>query len=117
MNDHTRASFTTYTIGFGLSVLLTTIAFWLVMGNVLTGNALYASLLGLAVIQLYVQLHFFIHLGHETKPRWNLLAFLFMVLVVLIIVIGSIWIMNSLNYNMMPEEMEAYMRAQIDKGF
>lgn len=116
MKEH-RASFATYRVGFILSLVLTFVAFWLVMGTNLSGHTLIGTLMILAVAQLYVQLHFFIHLGQETKPRWNLLAFLFMLLVVLIIVVGSLWIMDNLNYNMMPHDMDSYMRAQAEKGF
>jgi hypothetical protein len=36
-----------------------------------------------------------------------------------VIVAGSLWIMNNLNYNMMmtPEQMDAYMSKQREKGF
>ena len=41
----------------------------------------------------------FLHLGQEDKPRYQLTAFNFMVLVVLILVFGSIWIMQNLDYH------------------
>jgi cytochrome o ubiquinol oxidase operon protein cyoD len=58
-------------------------------------------LAGLAVGQLLVQLGLFLHMGSEPKPRWNLMATLFSLMVVIIVVGGSLWIMNNLNYNMM----------------
>ena len=42
-------------------------------------------------------------MGQEAKPRWETLIFCFMVLILLIIVIGSLWIMNDLNERVMPE--------------
>jgi heme/copper-type cytochrome/quinol oxidase subunit 4 len=41
----------------------------------------------------------FLHLGQEAKPRYQLIAFNFMVLVVLVVVFGSIWIMQNLDYH------------------
>ena len=108
-----------YTIGFVLSVVLTLLAYGAVVNHWAAGWVLVALIIGLAIVQLVIQLVFFLHLGNETKPRWNLLTFLFMMMVLLIIVVGSLWIMNNLNYNMMmsPEEMDTYMMQQSNKGF
>jgi cytochrome o ubiquinol oxidase operon protein cyoD len=68
-------------------------------------------ILALAVVQLVVQSVFFLHVGRDNK--WKLITYLFAILIVLIIVVGSLWIMNNLNYNMMqmtPEQMELYMQ-------
>lgn len=66
----------------------------------------------LALAQFFAQLYYFLHLGRETKPRWKLLVLCFMILVVLIIVVGSIWIMYNLNYRMSPQQMNTYMLNQ-----
>lgn len=55
----------------------------------------------LAIAQVWVFLFLFLGLGKEAKPRWNILIFLFMSLVCAILVIGSIWIMYHLDYNLM----------------
>ncbi len=88
-----------YTIGFILSIILTFVAYGLVVGKVFTGWYLVFSLIGLALIQLLVQLVFFLHLSHESKPRWNLIVFSFMMVTVLIIALGTLWIMDNLDYN------------------
>jgi cytochrome o ubiquinol oxidase operon protein cyoD len=65
----------------------------------------------IAVIQLVVQLVFFLHLGQGN--RWKTITFVFAGLVVLIVVVGSIWIMHNLDYNMMhmsPDQMVQYMK-------
>ena len=36
----------------------------------------------------------------------------FMLGIVLIIVGGSVWIMNNLNYRMTPQQMEQYLKSQ-----
>jgi cytochrome o ubiquinol oxidase subunit IV len=112
-----------YVIGFMSSIVLTTIAFLLVNNHLTShhsqfSHALLVPLLaGLALIQFVVQMVFFLHLGTERRPRWKFLVFWFMLLVVLILVVGSLWIMDNLNYNMMmsPEETRVYMREH--QGF
>jgi cytochrome o ubiquinol oxidase operon protein cyoD len=89
-----------YVAGFILSIILTITPFMVVINHLMTGWMLVFTLVGFAISQLMVQLIFFLHLGRESKPRWNILVFLFAVLVVLILVIGSLWIMNNLDYNM-----------------
>ena len=66
--------------------------------------------LGVAVLQLVVQLVFFLHIGRGSALK--AVTFAFAILVVLIVVVGSIWIMNNLNYSMMrmsPDQMQLYM--------
>lgn len=103
---------TAYTMGFLLSLLLTIIPYLMVVNQRLAGTALIAGLIGLALAQLFIQLFFFLHLGNERGPRWNLMAFVFMAMIVLIVVAGSLWIMNNLNYNMMPHEVEDYIKKE-----
>ncbi len=107
-------SFKSYVLGFIISLAVTLASYFVVVSGCYTGWIAIAAIFGLAVVQLIVQLHFFLHLGNESKPRWNMMIFLFMVLVLVILVGGSLWIMNNLNYNVMPtmEEMEKYMHRE-----
>jgi len=89
----------TYIVGFIISIVLTLEAYFLVTRGALSQWVLIFTILALAVVQLFVQLYFFLHLGEETKPRWRLTTFLFAGLVVLIVVFGSLWIMTNLDYN------------------
>jgi cytochrome o ubiquinol oxidase operon protein cyoD len=101
-----------------MSLLLTLLAYLLVTKDVVDGWVVIPAIVVLAVVQFVVQLVFFLHLGRETKPRWNLMAFLFMLLVVFIVVVGSLWIMANLDYNMMHRHgSDEYMLQQKDKGF
>lgn len=108
----------TYLIGFGLSLGITIIAFAAVMVQLDSDMQAYpvpillSGLVLLAVVQLVVQLLFFFHLGKESRPRLNTTSFLFMLMVVGIIVIGSLWIMKNLDYNMMPAEVEQYIQEK-----
>lgn len=105
-----KAKLRVYVAGFILSILLTLTAFLVVADRILTGWVLVLTLLGFAIVQLGVQLLFFLHLDRETKPRWNLQVFSFMAIVLIILVAGSLWIMNNLNYHMMtPEQTDKYL--------
>lgn len=110
-----RGSLQSYTIGFLASIVLTLSAYVVVTQSAVTLSYrfLVIAIIGLAVTQLLVQLQFFIHLGHESKPHWNKLMFLFMLLILLIVVIGSLWIMSNLHYNTMsPGETETYIMKE-----
>jgi cytochrome o ubiquinol oxidase operon protein cyoD len=96
-----HGSIRSYEIGFIASLLLTTLAFLLVLSKALTGPPLVYSLIGLALTQAIIQMLFFLHLGQEARPRWETMVFLFMVLLLLIIVLGSLWIMYDLNDRVM----------------
>lgn len=107
-----RATLSAYVTGFAFSLLLTLDAYFLVSKHLLTGIPLVAAVAGLAVVQLLVQLICFLHLGDEPRPRWNLMALLFALMVVFIIVFGSIWIMYHLNYNMTPSQTNTYIQQE-----
>ena len=90
-----------YIIGFIVSLGLTLASYFLVTAHVLSGWFLGLAVGLLAMIQVAVQLLLFLHLGDEPKPRWNLMAFFFMLGVIAIIVLGSLWIIENLNDRMM----------------
>src|SRR5271169_1096834 len=100
-----------HVIGFILSIVLTLAAYFIVVEHLLTGLGMTLALGSLAILQALIQLIFFLDLGKEPKPRWNLIHFLFMVLLLVILVAGSLWIMHHLDYNMMPTtDMDVYMK-------
>jgi cytochrome o ubiquinol oxidase operon protein cyoD len=107
-----QATLRTYLSGYVLSLLLTVAAYLFVTHPAYSSKVLVAIILVLAVVQFLIQMVFFLHIGLETKPRWKLFVFIFMVGVVLIIVIGSIWIMNNLNYNQTPQQINTYLNDQ-----
>lgn len=109
-----------YIIGFLASITLTLLAYNLVAGEIANGLTLLLLIGGLALAQMVIQLVYFLHLPDEMKPRYKLLSFGFMVVILLIVVVGTLWIMHHLNYNMMemsPVEKDHYMSSQKDKGF
>ncbi len=97
-----HGTYKSYAIGFTASLVLTAISFLLVITQILSGDVLIFTIIGLALTQAIFQLLYFLHLGKEGHPRWETMIFLFMVMVLLIIALGSIWIMYDLNNRMMP---------------
>ncbi len=89
--------------GFVLSVVLTALAFWLVMAQVFTEPGVTVTLiLLLALVQIAVHMVFFLHLDTRSEGGWNLLALLFTAVLVLILLAGSLWVMYHLNHHLMP---------------
>jgi cytochrome o ubiquinol oxidase operon protein cyoD len=91
-----------YVIGFVLSLIFTIIPYYLVVEKVVSGMTLLATILGFAIVQMIIQIVFFLHLGREKKPHWQLLFFISTVGIILVVVGGSIWIIHHLHYNMTP---------------
>ena len=89
-----------YITGFAISILLTLLPYFIVTEHILSGSMLAAAVVLLGIAQLLVQLVFFLHLSPRAKAKWNLIALVFTVLVVVILVVGTLWIMNNLSHNM-----------------
>ncbi len=90
-----------YVVGFILSVVLTAIPFGLVMFDLLATGPTVAVILVCAVAQVFVQLVYFLHMNTSSEQMWNTLSAVFVVVLVVVLVIGSIWIMQHLNHNML----------------
>lgn len=101
-----------YITGFVLSLLLTLLAYLIKVMHMLDASLMQVFIIILAMVQLIVQLFFFLHLGEEKKPRWNLQFLISTVGIILLVVIASLWIMSHLNYNMTPKEMNKYTQSQ-----
>ena len=96
-----RGSLKSYLTGFILSLILTAIPFALVMSGTLSSSATLAGICSAGVVQILVHLHYFLHLDTSSAARWNVLALVFTLLIMVLFVGGTIWIMSSLNYRMM----------------
>nr|WP_123769623.1 cytochrome o ubiquinol oxidase subunit IV [Vulcaniibacterium tengchongense] len=92
-----------YAIGFLLSLVLTAIPFWLVMGKALPSSSVTGFVvLAFAAVQMVVHMVYFLHLDAKSEGGWNMLALIFTVVLVAIMLVGSLWVMHHLNTNMMP---------------
>lgn len=95
-----HGSFKQYTVGFILSIILTIIPFGMVMSG-MTGTMVLVAIAVTAIAQVAVQLIYFLHLNGSEEQRWYTIAFIYTVLTIAILFIGSIWVMNYLHSNMM----------------
>lgn len=99
-----------YVVGFILSVITTLIAYLFVVNDLWPAEILVPIVLGIAVVQLIVQMVFFLHIGRGS--RWKGLTFVFTAIIIFIVFGGTVWVMANLNYNMMdmsPAEQHKYM--------
>jgi len=92
-----------YITGFALSILLTVlplVLLWMYETGAapLSLAAMYGAFVLFALLQLGVQLYFFLHMGEEARPRYNLMALAFALIVVGIVVGGTLWIMQNLSH-------------------
>ena len=90
-----------YIWGLIFSIILTAIPFGLVMSGTLGSGVTLAIILLCAIAQVFVQLVFFLHMNTSSEQIWNTTSAVFIVLIVAIVVLGSIWIMQHLNHNML----------------
>ena len=96
-----RGSLKSYGAGFVLSLILTAIPFALVMSRALSPSATLACIFIAGAVQILAHLHYFLHLDTSSAARWNVLALIFTLLIMILFVGGTLWIMHSLNYRMM----------------
>ncbi len=102
-DGHAHGTFSSYMLGFVLSVVLTAIPFWLVMSGTLPNKQITALvIMAFAVVQIVVHMVYFLHMNASSEGGWNLLALIFTLVLVLITLVGSLWVMYHLNENMMP---------------
>lgn len=92
-----------YVTGFVLSVILTALAFWLVMAKVFESSLVTTFvILGLAIVQIYVHMVFFLHMTSKAEAGWSWMSLIFTLVLVIITLSGSLWIMFHLETNTMP---------------
>ena len=92
-----------YLTGFGLSVVLTAIPFWLVMSGVLGDKQVTALVvMAFAAVQIVVHMIYFLHMNTSSEGGWTMMALIFTIVMVVIALTGSLWVMHHLNVNMMP---------------
>lgn len=89
-------SYKSYIIGFALSIICTLLSFYLVASGGVSAKNLYICVGALAIIQFSVQTIFFLHLNPRSNGSWNLISFLFTVLMTGVLIVGTMWIMYNL---------------------
>ncbi|WP_455480841.1 cytochrome o ubiquinol oxidase subunit IV [Bartonella sp. B12(2025)] len=103
-NETHSPSTASYLIGFILAVFFTLGSFIPVMYGMMESWAISTKvvyLIGMGIIQIIVQIVFFLHLNSGPDAKWNLSALWFAAICVFIIIGGTWWAISHLNYNMM----------------
>lgn len=93
-----------YLVGFILAVFFTLGSFIPIMYGMLdswTVSTKVIYLIGMALIQIVVQIIFFLHLNSGPDAKWNWITLWFAAMCVFIIIGGTWWAISHLNYNMM----------------
>jgi cytochrome o ubiquinol oxidase operon protein cyoD len=120
MQEH-HGTITSYTIGFILSIIFTIAAIGVIVIHDASGHQTFTHaflrvfVLICAVIQVLVQLIFFLHIQDRKSRKTNIAAIAFTAVVLIIIVGGSLWITNHLNTNMMPMNVDDVQQYLIDQ--
>lgn len=94
-----------YVVGYILSLIFTFIPYYMVMNHTISGMALQCVILAIGLLQMIIQLVFFLHLGRGPKPFYNIVFFFATAGIIVVAVGGSLFIMNNLYRNMSPDEM------------
>ena len=100
-HGHGNITLGSYLAGFILAILLTGLAFGLVMSGVLSQSTTVYVIFAAAAVQVLVHLRYFLHLDGSAEQRWNLSAIVFTALIVAFVVGGTVWIMFNLYYRTM----------------
>ena len=102
-----HGSFKDYLIGFALAAVLTAIPFWIVIYDVFRNPRVGAVvILIFAFVQIVVHMVYFLHMNTKSEGGWTVLALIFTAVLVVITLSGSLWVMEHLDYNMMPMSPE-----------
>ncbi|MGE6607345.1 cytochrome o ubiquinol oxidase subunit IV [Halomonas sp. NPDC076908] len=96
-----HGSLKSYVTGLVLSLILTIIPFAVVMSGALSVLTTVIVVAVTAVLQILVQLVMFMHMNTKADEGWNLMSFVFTLTILVLVVGGSLWIMQHLHLNMM----------------
>ncbi|VFP88655.1 cytochrome o ubiquinol oxidase subunit IV [Candidatus Erwinia haradaeae] len=98
--NFSKATIRSYITGLSYSIILTVVPFLVVLNDQITETMRLSVVLVCAVCQVLVHLIYFLHLDREAEGGWNLIASIFVAIIIFIIIVGSLWIMWNLNQNM-----------------
>jgi cytochrome o ubiquinol oxidase operon protein cyoD len=85
-----------------LCAALTLLAFWSVMSGNFSKGQCFAIIYSAAIVQFFVQLICFLRLNLQTEQaRLNVISIVYTGVILTSIIIGSLWIMWNLGYNML----------------
>src|SRR5690606_21599334 len=92
-DGHAHGTVGSYMSGFGLSVILTAIPFWLVMtGYFANPQTTAIAIMAFAVVQIVVHMIYFLHMNTRSEGGWTMMALIFTLVLVVITLAGSMWV-------------------------
>ena len=83
-----------YIVGFVISIALTVGALWLVLARQFSTGTLLTIILLLAILQIGVQMFFFMHITDSPRPQFNLWILGLGMFFTFVVIAGSVWIMS-----------------------
>ncbi|MGF6574113.1 cytochrome o ubiquinol oxidase operon protein cyoD [Paraburkholderia sp. GAS333] len=104
-HESSHGTLRSYVIGMVMSLALTLASFGVVMTDIVPRGFGLAIIVVLCVVQLVVQLVFFLHIGASRDQRTNTGIFICTGFLIAVIVGLSLWVMHNANENMMPTHM------------
>lgn len=104
LRQEQKEDFRSYTLGYGLALLLTLVPFALVYWDVLPQTQVFVVIGVLAFLQMLVHFRLFLHIGLK-RNREDLHLILFSTLLLSIMIAGTLWIMFNLAFRMSPSLM------------
>jgi cytochrome o ubiquinol oxidase operon protein cyoD len=104
-HESSHGSLKSYMVGMALSLILTLASFGVVMFKMLPHGFGLTAIVVLCVVQLVVQLVFFLHIGASRDQLANTGVFACTAFLIAVIVGLSLWVMHNANANMMPTHM------------
>ncbi|XKG79742.1 cytochrome o ubiquinol oxidase subunit IV [Vreelandella aquamarina] len=90
-----------YVTGLLLSLVLTVIPFTVVMSGALRTATTVVIIAITVVLQTSVQWVMFMQMNTKADEGWNVMSFVFTLTIFVLVVGGSLWIMQHLHLNMM----------------
>jgi cytochrome aa3 quinol oxidase subunit IV len=83
-----------HVIGYVGSILLTVLALWFTVNAPFSQGSIITILLMLAVLQILIQLIFFMHITEKRGPAYHSIAIALGFLFTFAVVAGSLWVMT-----------------------
>jgi cytochrome o ubiquinol oxidase subunit IV len=108
--DEIAGAVGSYLLGLGLATLLTAVSFFVAGTTLVWAPSIPVALVVLAIAQMGGHLVFFLHITTGPDNTNNVMALAFGVLIVLVLMVGTIWVMTNLNHNMMHMDQMMHMQ-------
>ena len=92
-----------YLIGFGAATVLSAIAFFLTkLGGVGGLEVTELLLIVLAIARVIVHMLYFVRINAMPEEGWTMMSLIFTAIVIVIAILGTMWVMHSLDVHVMP---------------